>query len=43
MSRSTPRFALLALLLLLTALPVYAHNGGVAIAVPVDGITGTTP
>lgn len=33
MPRTAPRFALLALLLLLTALPAAAHNGGVAIAV----------
>ena len=36
MPRSAPRFALFALLLLLTALPVFAHNGAVAIAVPVE-------
>ena len=39
MSRTAPRFALLALLLLLTALPASPHNGAVAIAVPVEGIT----
>ena len=39
MPRTTPRFALLALLLLLTTPPAQAHNGAVAIAVPVEGIT----
>ena len=39
MPRTAPRFALLAPLPLLTALPVFAHNGAVAIAVPVEGIT----
>ena len=38
MSRTAPCFGLLALLLLLTALPRFAHNGAVAIAVPVEGI-----
>ena len=38
MSRFTPVYALLALLLLLIALPAAAHNGAVAIAVPVEGI-----
>ncbi|MFC1525571.1 SpoIIE family protein phosphatase [Candidatus Latescibacterota bacterium] len=37
--RSAPRFALPALLLLLTALPAATHNGAVATAVPVEGIT----
>ena len=44
MSRSAPVYALLALLLLLMLpCPISAHNGAVAIAVPVGGITETTP
>ena len=39
MPRTAPRLALVASLLLLTALPLFAHNGAVAIAVPVEGIT----
>ena len=39
MPRTAPRFALPALLLLLTVLPVFAQNGAVAMAVPVEGIT----
>ena len=38
MSRSAPRFALPVSLLLLSAVPALAHNGAVAIAVPVEGI-----
>ena len=38
MPRSNPAYALLALLPLLTALPVCARNGAVAVAVPVEGI-----
>ena len=39
MPRSAPRFVLLAPLLLLVALPASAHNGTVAMAVPVEGIS----
>jgi len=39
MPRSAPRLVLLATLLLLTGLPAIAHNGAVAIAVPVKEIT----
>ena len=38
MLRSAPRYAFLAALPLLTAAPVFAHNGAVAIAIPVEGI-----
>ncbi|MFC1526913.1 hypothetical protein ACFL6X_08910 [Candidatus Latescibacterota bacterium] len=43
MLRSAPRFVLLALFLLLTTLPVLAHSGAVAIAVPVEGTTEPQP
>ena len=36
---TVPRVALLAVILLLTTLPVCAHNGTVAIALPMEGIT----
>ena len=39
MLRTAPRFALPAALLLSISLPIQAHNGAVAIAVPVEGIT----
>lgn len=39
MPSTTPRFAVPSLLLILTARPASAHNGAVAIAVPVEGIT----
>ena len=37
--RIAPRLVLLALLLLQAVLPVFAHNGTVAIALPMEGIT----